>query len=192
LTVSTKSGGSQRLFIGIPLNTEQRARIASLEDSLRSVLHAVRWVTPENLHVTLKFLGQCETSSVPQLVEALAEGARRMPAELTIGGVGGFPSQGSARIIWVGAADPTGSIQEAFKVIERGAKKCGVEKERKPYRPHITIGRSRKAPAAVPDDSSAMCPVERMPVEEVALYSSELSSGPPVYKIIGRAPVGAP
>ena len=192
MNISTEGGGTQRLFTGIPLSDGERSRISLAVDSLNGVLPAVRWVRPENLHVTLKFLGECEEASVPLILDTLEQAARAMPPKLTVGGVGGFPSQRSARIIWVGADDPTDAIQEAFGLLEKGASRCGVAREKRPFRPHITIGRSRKAPVEVPKEASGLCPEASMPLKEIALYASELSSGPPVYKIIGRAPGGAP
>jgi RNA 2',3'-cyclic 3'-phosphodiesterase len=190
--MSTEGGGTQRLFTGIPLSAEERSRVSFVIDSLEGVLPGVRWVRPENLHVTLKFLGECGEASLPFLLDALEQAAEVMPAKLTVGGVGGFPSQRSARIIWVGAEDPTDAIKEAFRLLEKGARKCGVSRETRPYRPHITIGRSGKVPVSVPEEAYRLFPEAPMPLKEIALYSSELSSGPPVYKIIGRAPVGAP
>ena len=180
-------GDRQRLFIGIPLTDEVRERNVSTIRKLDDVLEGVRWVLPENLHVTLKFLGDCESSMLGGLKNAIEQASAYLPLELTIGGVGGFPSQGSARIIWVGAAEKTGALQSVFETVERGVKKCGIDKERRRYRPHVTIGRARRSSVALPNDASGLYQEGPMAVDELLLYSSVLSGGPPEYRIIGRA-----
>ncbi len=184
--MAADGGDRQRLFIGIPLTDSERRRVARLQRDLDGMTSGVRLVPEENLHVTMKFLGDCDAAMIPALEEAVSLAAKMLPLRLRISGVGGFPSQRSARIIWAGAAEETGALQEIFSSIEKGVSRCGVPKEKRSYRPHVTVGRARN-PIAIPSEAAELLPETEMPVDEIFLYRSDLSNGPPVYTVIGRA-----
>lgn len=179
-----------RLFTGIPLTRSVRDHVVSIVESLSEVLEGVRWVPPENLHVTLKFLGPCDTKHIPDIVSAMRKASERLPISLKVGGVGGFPSQGSARVIWVGASDEQQRLEGVFAEIEKGAAKCGFPREKRRFRPHITIGRSKRGvrlPAELPASAEGLAALE---VVEVALFSSELGPGGARYTVIEKAGFG--
>lgn len=140
----------------------------------------------QNLHVTLNFLGRCEVGWVLALVESMREAAAALPLELVVRGAGGFPSHSSARVLWVGAEDISGGLAAVFKAVDRGAEKCGIQKEKRAYRPHVTIGRAKR-PVSLPaearglDDEGVI-----MPVSEILLYESELTSAGAVYTVLER------
>ena len=93
-----------RSFIAIELPREIKAELASLEERLKARRHPfVKWVDPEGIHVTLKFLGSIALATVPQIIEAIAERAQRMsPFFLQIGGLGAFPNWQRPQVVWVG------------------------------------------------------------------------------------------
>jgi 2'-5' RNA ligase len=179
---------TQRLFTAIPLSDDVREHVAGIERALSSALDGVRWVPEENLHVTLRFIGECALGKVAELERWMQKAARHLPSTLAVGGAGGFPSQSSARVIWVGAKDTTGDIEKVYNVLDKGAEKCGFEREGRKYRPHITVGRARRKPVRLPADL-----VERFGADEVTLevkalvlFASHLSSEGAEYTEIAR------
>lgn len=176
-----------RLFTGLALTPEVREHIAGISRRMSGEIEGVRWVPAENLHVTLKFIGWCEQEKIPRIIEAMSEAAAQLPIELSIGGPGGFPSSASARVIWVGAEDRSGRLSTIFRIIERGAEGCGFPREKRGYRPHVTIGRAKKKPvrlpAGPPGESRAPLLLE---VEDLVLFRSELKSTGAEYSVVER------
>lgn len=176
-----------RLFTGIALTPEVREYVSGVSGSLSGEIDGVSWVPAENLHVTLKFFGWCRREIVPGLADAISEAAVYLPIELSIGGTCGFPSQGSARVIWVGARDTGGSIQAVHRVIDRGAARLGIAGEKRSYSPHVTIGRAKKKPVRLPERLAGEAGVRLLlQVEELVLYRSELKSTGAEYSVVER------
>lgn len=180
-----------RLFTGIALSEEVRGCVARIADRLGDEIEGVRWVPRENLHVTLKFLGDCDPGSVDGILEAMRPAREHLPLCLDVGGVSAFPSQPSARIIWVGADDRSGAAAALFTDLEGALRRLGFEKEKRRYRPHVTIGRARRSairlPEGIGDRFAEMLPLE---VHDIVLYRSSLSSSGATYEIMGRAGPG--
>lgn len=174
-----------RLFTGLSLTPEVREHVSSIVSELSERVEGVRWIPEENFHVTLKFIGPCPEERVPCVVDAMRRASRHLPLYLEIGGVGTFPSLGSARVVWVGACDLEGRIEKIYNVIDRGAEKCGIPRERRRYKPHVTVGRCRKKPATVPRElAERFCGRVELEVADIVLYSSELNSTGARYSIV--------
>ncbi len=180
---------ASRLFTAIPLTQNAREYVASVRDGLAARIEGVRWVPDENLHVTLRFIGTCPDDRIPILEEWIGKAARHLPAILDIAGIGGFPSQGSARVIWIGAADRTGAAKRIYDTLDKGVERCGFEREARKYRPHITIGRSRRRPVSI--DEEVTWPFSDVGValeaEDIILYRSDLERAGARYTEILRA-----
>src|SRR5665647_1908698 len=146
---------TQRLFTAIPLPDGVRHRLALAVEELSVALDGVRWVPEPNLHITLRFLGESPPSAVPAMSEALRKAARHLPATVRIGGVGAFPSLGSARVVWIGVTDEAGALEKVYNVLDKGAEKCGFGREARKYRSHVTVGRARRKPVRIPEDIAA-------------------------------------
>jgi RNA 2',3'-cyclic 3'-phosphodiesterase len=183
---------TSRLFTAIPLSHEVREHVSSIAQELSREVGEVRWVPPENLHVTLRFLGDFTDAKVPDLVAWMRKAAAHLPFGLDIGGVGGFPSQGSAKVIWVGAIDETGAAGRVYDIIDKGAAKCGCGRENRKYKPHITVGRSRRRPVRIERETVDRFAGRalRLDVNDIVLYKSVLKSTGAEYTEIQR--VGSP
>jgi len=183
-----------RLFTAVPLPDEVRHTVAGIVDELSGALEGVRWVPEPNLHITLRFLGESPASTIPRMAEAMRKAARHLPATVRIGGVGAFPSLRSARVIWVGVEDHTGSIEKVYNVLDKAAEKCGFGREGRRYKPHVTIGRARRKPVAIPDDiaSKFADDVIELEVAEIALFRSRLSSAGAEYSVVETAGSAGP
>ena len=174
-----------RLFTGITLTDRVRAFASEITRNLKEGVEGIRWVPEENLHVTLKFLGVTEPESVTGILAEMNDAARGLPVEMMVGGVGGFPSHGSARIVYVGAEDPSGGLREIHKRLESGLGRLGFEREKRAYRPHITVGRARKKSVcltgAAPFDEAEK---EPLVVEGITLFRSVLERTGARYTVI--------
>ncbi len=176
-----------RLFTGLYLSQEVRRHVADISAALSEGVEGIRWVPQENLHVTLKFLGSRDQSLIKDLVETMRKATDYLPLTLTVGGVGAFPSLGSARVIWVGASDLEGRVDKVYNVLEKGAAKCGFPKEKRPYRPHITIGRARKGPITITPEVAGRFDQELpLEIDEILLFSSQLTSTGAEYTVLER------
>lgn len=135
-----------RTFIAIDLPHPILESIEKQTSRLRQALgnDLIRWVSPTNMHLTLKFLGNVSASHLDFLQQLISQTASLHPQfDLQIGGIGSFPNTKRPRVLWVGVHAPAdlASIQRS---IEGGAVRLGYEKEERAFSPHLTIGRVRQ------------------------------------------------
>lgn len=127
-----------RLFVAIDLDSEIPARIATFLDGVRGFAPEARWVSAQSLHVTLKFIGESQRL---EEVKASLAGISGKASQLSFRGTGFFPNPRAARVFWVGIqADENLSALAAG--IDLELEKLGIEKEERPYTPHLTLARS--------------------------------------------------
>lgn len=134
-----------RLFVAFDLPPAVTRRIAAFATAQKDLLPAARWVPPENVHLTLAFLGEVEQSRLPSLVAALGSAfAAHPPVRLAVVGGGCFPPRRPARVAWLGieAEPPLGPLHAA---VARGVESAlGLPPEKRPFHPHLTLARPRK------------------------------------------------
>ena len=129
-----------RVFIAIELPEAVRQKLADLESELSPVTTSARWVAPEAIHLTLKFIGELSESRLDVIDRALA-GLAWKPFQVSVQGVGFFPGARSPRVFWAGLAASTmaGLAQEIDTRLER----FGFDREKRAFRPHVTLARAR-------------------------------------------------
>ncbi len=134
---------TKRLFVALNLSAELRGELHEATAALRAVVpRQGRWVPADNLHLTLKFLGDCPDSRVAHLEESLARAALASgPARLAIAGVGAFPNLRRPRVIWIGV-EPDPKLELLQHEVETACAALGYQIEGRPFRPHITLGRT--------------------------------------------------
>ena len=129
-----------RIFIGIDLEPEVRARISRFIDGVQGFAPDARWVRPESLHITLKFIGEQK----PEQVDAITERLRRVEAggfEIRCVGYGFFPTAKAPRVFWIGIhAGP--QLAGLAETIDMATAELGIQGENRPYSPHLTLARS--------------------------------------------------
>jgi 2'-5' RNA ligase len=131
-----------RSFVAVPVPPDVRGRLVLVQEALRRAQADVRWVEPENLHLTLKFLGDLGEPEVDRLRELLEQEARRWPElSLRYEGVGFFPSSGLPRVVWAGARGDLEKLAGLAQAVERAALEVGVPREGRPFVAHLTLGR---------------------------------------------------
>jgi len=135
-----------RAFVAILPPPEVREALSRAARSLPVI--GVRWVRPENIHLTLKFLGEISEEQAPQIASALAQVARlRRPFRIEPEGLGAFPSPERARVLWAGVGKGSASLEELAAAVEEALFPLGFGREQRPFRAHLTLGRARGRPA---------------------------------------------
>jgi RNA 2',3'-cyclic 3'-phosphodiesterase len=171
-----------RLFVALPLAASLVAPLERLQARLgsRPGGGAVRWTRPDQLHLTLRFLGAVPIDRVPESCRLLAEACRGTTAfELRLRGVGRFPERGEARVVWVGISGALIDLRALQASVASALSGLGDHQERRAFEPHLTIGRvragsrdARRVGAMVA--ASEAVDVGNWPVIEVVLMRSEL------------------
>ncbi|PIQ88836.1 MAG: RNA 2',3'-cyclic phosphodiesterase [Candidatus Omnitrophica bacterium CG11_big_fil_rev_8_21_14_0_20_42_13] len=138
-----------RTFIAIELSKELQNKLNFLEDKLKHNSADVKWVKPENIHLTLKFLGNTGEEKLEPIKKILDNLAVRFKKfSLEISGLGAFPGLKSPRVIWIGSNvinDNQNIILNMVKILDEELEKLGFPKEKKRFHAHATIGRVRSS-----------------------------------------------
>jgi len=129
-----------RVFIAVDLPNELRKELGELERQLKPLTDTARWVAPESIHITLKFIGEVPEKRAEDIDAALT-GLTWIPFTITVRGVGFFPGNRSPRVFWAGMEAPT--MQKLAEELDSRMERLGFEKEKRAFRPHITLARAR-------------------------------------------------
>lgn len=185
---------SLRLFVALDLPEAHRREIGRRAAALKARLPPARWVAADNLHLTLAFLGAAGEERLPDLAAALRPAfAGGAPLELEVAGGGTFPPGRPARVAWVGLRGGPGLLELQRAVAAAACACLGLEPERRPFHPHVTLARPRRPwnRRASEEVASAFEGVlgEPFTVEEGVLYQSDLGPGGSVYTAVERFPL---
>jgi 2'-5' RNA ligase len=134
-----------RLFVACEVPADTRQAITTVIEELRSRSGtAVRWIRPEGIHVTLKFLGEVPVKQLPAIKLAVQEAVLvSSPFELEFSNIGTFGGREGLRIMWVGIAGDVLRLEKLVRDVNAALGVVGFEAERRPFRPHLTLGRVR-------------------------------------------------
>jgi len=175
-----------RSFIAIELPTETRSSLERITGTLKASAGDVRWVKTGDIHLTLKFLGDVEEERIPEIggcIEQCVKGIT--PLTVAERGQGAFPSDHSPQVIWIGAADESGSLSRMQRSLEDGLFRLGFKKEKRPFSPHLTLGRLKSPQGkdavrrALAEFKNADC--GSCTADAVCLFRSELKPGGAVH-----------
>ncbi len=193
-----------RLFVALDLPAGAKAALAATMGQLQSVIPAgVRWVNPAGIHLTLKFLGATDSGLVPPLRAALREAAaagdmRTFPLHLD--GLGVFPNGREPRVIYAGVGGDLDSLAQAQQRVEQAIVRLGFPQDKRPFRPHLTLGRVRDGVAlaarrqigeTIARQAAALSPEYAWTAGEIHLIHSHLTPQGAVYTTLGRVSLGA-
>jgi RNA 2',3'-cyclic 3'-phosphodiesterase len=129
-----------RLFVGLEIPTEVRDNLATLIRDLRVVDAHPRWVRPENLHVTLKFIGAAPPEKLGAMLSALASVRSDAPVNLHFRGLGFFPGEKRPRVFWAGM-ESSPNLKTLADDVDVALEKTGVARETRAFSPHLTLAR---------------------------------------------------
>ncbi|MCX7749986.1 MAG: RNA 2',3'-cyclic phosphodiesterase [Candidatus Bipolaricaulota bacterium] len=178
-----------RLFFCVELPPPVRAELARLAARLRPRVRGAKWVEEENLHLTLRFLGEVGEDLLPGL-QKLGEAAagEAAPFELVLDRLGAFPSPSRARVLWAGTAGDAAPFVALAARLEEGVQRLGLPPEEKTAHPHVTLARLR-----IPGDlasllgTTALTPLP-VGLDALTLMESELRPEGPRYTPLARWP----
>ncbi len=133
-----------RLFIAINLPDQIRREIWDSAALLRERRYPIRWVKPEGMHITLKFLGEVSGHREDSVVNALETASAGVhPFTLSLEGFGAFPDTRRARVVWLGC-EPSLALEQLQRQIEDSTSSLGFPRETRVFHPHVTLGRLRR------------------------------------------------
>lgn len=186
-----------RSFIALNLTADIHRQLDDIILSLKQQTTIVRWVPSQNIHLTLKFLGDVSLANIETLQRVLAgEAARHAPFTFTVGGFGAFPNTRWPRVLWVGVQAPA-ALNTAQHGIEAETQRLGYTGEERPFSPHLTLGRvsNNASPQEARRLSDALAQVKigelgQVMVKSVYLYRSDLNPGGATYTPLASFPLG--
>lgn len=179
-----------RSFIAIELPREFKLSLARLQEQLKSGSQApVKWVDPDIIHLTLKFLGNIDSVITGRITAALWEATRGIhPFRVEMGGPGVFPNPGRVQVVWVGLTGEVDKLGQLQRSIDAGLVPLGFKPESRSFTPHLTLARVRDG--ATPDQRQGLGrlitgirfqPAGSIKVDTVHLMRSQLTREGPVY-----------
>lgn len=187
-----------RAFIAIELPPATQEKLEQISRRLQQDLEGtpIRWVKAENIHLTLKFLGEVSMNNLPVLKDILTlEAAEIPPFSISIGELGAFPNPKRARVLWVDVAAPQELIT-LQRSIESQTTRLGYTPEDRPFTPHLTLGRVNRTVSSA--DLSRIAQVlqtvhigfvDVVEVNSLKLFKSDLQPGGSVYTCLHSAPL---
>lgn len=179
-----------RAFIAVELPEEVKNGLAGLRGELGRVGQGVvRWVSPESMHLTLKFLGETAEEMVLQVISALEEAVRDLsPFSVEAGELGFFPNASRPRVFWVGLEGDVAGLSRMQENVELATEALGLPRESRPFSPHLTLARFNDAAPAEErrrfSEKAAAIKLTsrwRVPVEGLSLMKSTLTRGGAIY-----------
>ena len=193
-----------RLFIALPLTSSAQATLGAVQQDLAGTHASVRCPAPENIHLTLKFIGDVEDAAVAPIKDVVETVARETEAfEWELSSLGTFPQKEFPRVVWVGVGAGTDPIATLADRMEEQLAPLGIARADRPFSPHITIARirtHRQRGRAKNEEREIRGAVTRLRLppcdplagDAVILYRSQLSPGGARYTALVTAPLRTP
>ena len=184
-----------RTFVAVEIPQTIRQALGSIEAELRESGADVKWVRPDSVHLTLKFLGEIEAGQVEEIRMAVEDVLpRHAPFSLRVRGMGGFPRLTQPRVVWVGLTGDQGRLGALQREVEGSIGALGFPREERPFQPHLTLGRVRSPKGR----ERLVAGVQRLtevdlgefPVAAVILFRSELLPSGARYTALWELPLG--
>ena len=180
-----------RLFIAVNIKAETKNKIARIQSALKKNVGSVKWISPENLHLTLKFLGEVDDSGKDLISEKLrqvVDGIKKF--EVDFEKIGVFPNETAPRVLWLGVEKGKTELENLAQKIENLFTEIDFEREKRPFSAHLTLGRFNGSPKGGEKISGIIgkMPSEKISdiVEAVYLMKSTLTPRGPIYEVIEK------
>ncbi|OFW16986.1 MAG: 2'-5' RNA ligase [Acidobacteria bacterium RIFCSPLOWO2_12_FULL_67_14] len=174
-----------RLFVAVELEPRVAAQIAECSRELRRRAEAmaprarVSWVPPERLHVTVRFIGQADETRVTAIGSALEPALTTRRFDIVAAGMGAFPERGRPRVLWAGVTGGQDALGNLAREVSGRLESCGVARDERPFRPHVTLARIRD-PGGLRSGPLLAGLVDQVfgssPVDAITLFESRPSS----------------
>jgi 2'-5' RNA ligase len=180
-----------RIFIAVEIPSEIKSALKALQTDLRRAGADVSWTAPENMHLTLKFIGEVEETRIVEIEKVCdALGAEFTPFTLKLNGTGVFPNARQPRVLWAGLSGEVEIVVEMHKRFDERLALMGFKREEKGFHPHLTIGRlksNKKTSELLALAGAHQLPALSFVVTEIVLMKSELDSAGAQYTTMAKA-----
>jgi 2'-5' RNA ligase len=180
-----------RTFIAVDLPASIISLLEKVQQELKPLRLGARWVRPENIHLTIRFLGDIDPGDIDKIGGAMSEAAEQFASiTLAVGGVGVFPGIKRPRVIWVGLGGQIQLLMELQRKLEDNLETIGFPKEKRPFKGHLTLGRIKAAvnPNTIRQiiQEYADLGSQEFTAERIILYKSDLRPSGAVYTQLQR------
>lgn len=183
-----------RTFIALDIGPQIKAELTDIQSRLKPSNADVKWTRPDNIHLTLKFLGNVSMDKLDTIKSSLNDvAAKHKKFELSLGAIGAFPKIDHPRVVWVGLDKGAAQATSLAEDIEEALSKVGFEKEKRKFAAHLTLGRIRSPKnlnqlvykiKSLDFSPSAVCTIDK-----ITLYQSTLTSKGPIYSLLRSQPL---
>ncbi|MFC1551023.1 RNA 2',3'-cyclic phosphodiesterase [Candidatus Latescibacterota bacterium] len=177
-----------RTFIAVEIPAEIKNKIGRYADSMRDSFQNVKWVSPENLHLTLKFLGEINEEDVDSLIECMNPVFSDFRSfDLMLEHTGCFPSNKNPRVIWIGSDGGADNLLDIFQELEHCLETVGIDRDERMFSPHLTIGRVKRSHGKHGSHTTITGDIPEFEpatfrVNSIALIKSTLTPQGPIYE----------
>jgi 2'-5' RNA ligase len=188
----------RRLFAAIALEEPARREVASLQKHLAAKVSGPdgmpRWSRPDQMHLTLVFIGSVDPQRAATIVAAGEPPIAVAPFGMSLAGIGVFPPRGAPRVLWLGVGEGAESVIRIRQIVAGRLAAAGVELEARPFHPHVTLARWKESRASdgrrVRGADIGRSAIHSM-VDAVTLFESRPGPGGSIYTPIARTPLEA-
>jgi 2'-5' RNA ligase len=188
--------GPTRTFLALPLPEDVRRGLARLQAELAPEVPAFRWTKPDQMHLTLAFLGDVADERLGSLGAAVVAAAAAFdPLALAVATLGAFPTAARPRVLWAGLDGPgLAALHDLQRAVAAAARAVGAPPADDRFSPHVTLGRLRPGRGRSPDvrplvERHAGWSAGAFEAAEVVVYASALAPQGPIYTALARAPL---
>ena len=187
-----------RTFIAVDFPIEIKAKIEEITSYFKTQLppKVIKWVDSNNMHLTLKFMGETPVNQLEAIKKAMHQVVTAFPIlEIEVKDLGMYPNAKKPRVVWLGISGAENLIT-LHKQLDRALKEIGIQSEKRPFSPHLTIGRVRRS--ADPESVSTVgqtlsqfkvSSLGHVMINELVYYQSELTPQGPNYTILQSTPL---
>ena len=187
-----------RCFIAIELDKTIREQLSLIQKKLQKQLRGnesgIKWVPPENIHLTLKFLGNVADQDIREICAAVSRAASEFqPFSFSVGTCGCFPPKSAARVLWIGITEGQPELKQLAKRVDHWVNKLGFPLEKRAFSGHLTLARIRQANAGKAVSRAAeettIETLGQQTISEITVFQSDLRPGGPIYTPLHHAPL---
>ena len=186
---------TMRTFLAFPISGALKERLRYILDDLQQTHADVKWVKAENIHLTLKFLGDVEESGIGKISSVVREQCHDFaPVTSHLSGIGAFPDLRHPKVVWAALDDSKKELQTIAEVLRGEMIKLGVAQDEHSFKPHITLGRVRssvnlKNLIQTMQQITFKCTIEQV-FDKIILYKSTLTPQGPIYEALEEFEMG--
>jgi len=178
-----------RTFLAIEVPQHLRKKVDSRIQEEKKKDLPIRWVAFENLHITLKFLGEIDDKKKDEITSVITEISKQYtPFKVRLEGLGCFPNPKNPRVLWIGVAEGAETLSEIANELEEKLSQLGFKKEKR-FHAHLTIGRIKK-PCKIDDILHKNITTESFLVNAITLFKSTLKPDGPIYEELKKFAFG--